>query len=328
MVLSALKQPLELRELPKPEPKMGQVRLKVEACALCRTDLHILAGELPPPSLPLILGHQIVGEIEALGPGVKHLHIGDRVGVSWLGGSCGTCPYCQTGKENLCDRALFTGYTIGGGFAEYCCANARFVFPIPSGFSSLEAAPLLCAGLIGYRALRMAPKAQRIGFFGFGSAAHLLIQVVRARKGEVYAFTKPHDISTQEFAKGLGASWAGSSEELPPYPLDAALIFASDGTLVPQALKAVRKGGTVVCVGIHMTPIPSFSYELLWHEKILRSVANLTRRDGEEFLSLAPTIPLVTQVTAYPLEQLNEAIFAFKEHQIRGSAVIFLGDPS
>lgn len=324
MVLSAAKNPLELKEIPIPTPTAEQVLIKVAACGVCRTDLHIVDGELTHPKLPLVIGHQIVGKVEAVGKNVFGFEKGSRVGVPWLGGACGTCSYCQNGQENLCDLAIYTGYQIDGGFAEYCVADARFTFPISQNFSNLQAAPLLCGGLIGFRALRMTNGAKRIGFYGFGSSAHILVQVVNHRGGEVYAFTRKGDIEAQEFAKKRGAVWAGDSEEEPPFPLDAAIIFAPVGTLIPKALKAVKKGGTVVSAGIHMSDIPSFPYNLLWEERILRSVANLTRQDGKEFLALAPGIPIKTDVKSYPLEKANEALADLREGRITGTAVIVI----
>ncbi|NGX47477.1 MAG: putative alcohol dehydrogenase AdhA, partial [Chlamydiae bacterium] len=288
MVLEEVKKPLVLQDLPLPEPLTGQVRIKVKACSVCRTDLHIFDGELKNPKLPLVMGHQIVGIVE---------EDNSLVGIPWLGKSCGICPYCTRGEENLCDDPTFTGYNINGGFAEYVVAYKEFVFPLPKGYSEINAAPLLCAGMIGYRSLKMTKDAKKIGFYGFGAAAHLLIQVARYQKKEIYAFTRKGDIKTQEVAKKLGAVWAGDSETSPPDELDAAIIFAPVGPLIPIALKAVRKGGIVVCAGIHMSDIPSFPYEILWGERVLRSVANLTRKDGEEFLALAQKVPIQTEVT-------------------------------
>lgn len=322
MVLTKPHAPLELQEVDKPIPGPHQVLIRVSVCGICRTDLHIIDGELEAPTLPLIPGHQIVGTVEATGSEVTKLPVGTRVGVPWLGGSCGTCEYCKANKENLCTHALYTGYQINGGFAEYCVTDHRFTFPIPAHYPDLQAAPLLCAGLIGFRALRMTGKAQKIGFYGFGSSAHILIQVMTHRDGEVYAFTKPGDIKGQEFAKSLGATWAGNSEEVPPSTLDAAIIFAPDGNLIPTALKAVKKGGTVVCAGIHMSDIPSFPYSLLWNEKTLCSVANLTRKDGEDFLKLAPSIPIETEVSAYPLEKANEALDDLRMGRVNGAAAL------
>jgi len=298
------------------------VRVRVRACAVCRTDLHVVDGELSEPDLPLIPGHQIVGTVEALGPGVAGVRLGERVGIPWLGWTCGTCAFCARGAENLCPRARFTGYTLPGGFAERTVADARFCFPIPPGFADQQAAPLLCAGLIGYRALRLAGEARTLGFYGFGAAAHILIQVARHQGKAVFAFTRAEDADGRRFARSLGAAWAGPSDEPPPVPLDAAIIFAPAGALVPAALRAVAPGGVVVCAGIHMSDIPSFPYELLWGERTLRSVANLTRRDGEEFLALAPRIPVRTETTRYALEQANEALAALREGRVQGAAVL------
>ncbi len=322
MVLRGPKNPLHLTELPIPQPDPEQVLIKIAACGLCRTDLHIVDGELPTPKLPLVPGHQIVGHIVQLGTQVDSYQTGQRVGVPWLGSACGTCSYCLNRQENLCDNALYTGYQIDGGFAEYCVADARFIFPLPDAYSDLEAAPLLCAGLIGYRALRLAGTVKRIGFYGFGSSAHLLTQIALYRGSEVYAFTRPGDSEKQAIATNLGAIWASGTDTLPPYPLDAAIIFAPVGELVPHALKAVKKGGVVICAGIHMSDIPSFSYDLLWGERILRSVANLTREDGYELLALAPQIPIKTEIHTYPLEALNQAIDDVRHGNISGTAVI------
>lgn len=313
MVLEEANKPLTMQDLPIPTPGKDQVLIKVKACSVCRTDLHIYTGELKQPKLPLIMGHQIVGTIEGEDT---------MVGVPWLGKSCGVCPYCRRGEENLCDDPTFTGYTINGGFAEYVVANREFVFPLPKGYSEIQAAPLLCAGMIGYRSLKMVEDAEKIGFYGFGSAAHLLIQVARHQGKQVYAFTRKGDTKTQEKAKELGAVWAGDSETKAPDELDAAILFAPVGSLVPTALRAVRKGGIVVSAGIHMSDIPSFPYSILWGERVLRSVANLTRKDGEEFLALAPKIPIQTEVTTYPLEKVNDALIDLKEGNISGSAVI------
>lgn len=322
MVLSEVKKPLQLKQLPTPKPNKEQVLIRVSVCGMCRTDLHVVDGELPHPKLPLIPGHQIVGTVEEVGKKVEGVKVGDRVGVPWLGGSCGRCDYCLNDQENLCNKAIYTGYQIDGGFAEYCVANAHFTFPIPNIYPDLQAAPLLCAGLIGYRALRMTENAKKVGFYGFGASAHILVQVVRHQGGEVYAFTKPGNIESQKFAKKLGAVWAGDSLSLPPSSLDAAIIFAPVGELLPQALKAVKKAGIVVCAGIYMSDIPSFSYDLLWNEKIVRSVANLTRKDGEEFLALAPTIPVKTEVHSYPLEKVNEALEDLRQGRFSGAGVI------
>ena len=322
MLLEAIGSPLRLVERPVPQPGPGQVQVRVAACGICRTDLHVVDGELTEPKLPLILGHQIVGEIAGLGPGVERWRVGDRVGIPWLGWTCGECEYCRSGRENLCDFARFTGYQIDGGFADYTVADARFCFPIPPGYADLQAAPLLCAGLIGNRSLEMTGVGRRLGLYGFGAAASLVIQVARYQGREVYAFTRPGDLSGQEFARGLGAVWAGGSDELPPVPLDAAIIFAPAGELVPAALRAVKKGGVVVCGGIHMSDIPSFPYDILWGERQLRSVANLTRHDGEAFLPLAAAIPIETVVTVFPLEQANEALDALRSGRIEGAVVL------
>ena len=324
MVMTEVKKPLQLKEIQKPKPEPHQVLIKVSVCAVCHTDLHVIDGELPSPKLPLVIGHQIVGVVQERGENVTSVKIGARVGVPWLAGSCGECEYCRKGRENLCNYAIYTGYQIDGGFAEYCVADAHYTFPIPQSYSDIHAAPLLCAGLIGYRALSMTGKAKRIGFYGFGAAAHLLIQVVLHNKGEVYAFTRPDDIEKQEFAKAMGAIWAGGSDELPPTSLDAAIIFASVGALIPKALESVKKGGIVVCAGIHMSEIPAFSYDLLWEERVIRSVANLTRKDGEEFLQIAPLIPIRTDVKTYPLEQANEALDDLHHGRLKGSAVILI----
>lgn len=322
MVLTQVGKPLELKEIPEPKPSPNQVLIRISACGICRTDLHIIDGELPSPKLPLVPGHQIVGIIESVGSEVTGLKPGDRVGVPWLGGSCGNCDYCHEGKENLCNLSVYTGYHLDGGFAEYCVANPQFVFPIPHHYPDIQAAPLLCAGLIGYRALRMTGKAKNIGFYGFGSSAHIILQVVNYSGGKVYAFTRKEDIEGQEFAKKMGAAWAGSSDEEPPSHLDAAIIFAPVGSLVPKALGAIKKGGIVVCAGIHMSDIPSFPYHLLWNEKTIRSVANLTRKDGDEFLTLAPKIPVKTEVHTYQLEELNQALDDLRHGRFSGSAVI------
>jgi len=322
MVLERPGQPLVLRDLPVPEPGPGHVLLRVHACGVCRTDLHIVDGELPNPKLPLVLGHQIVGEVVRVGAGATRFVPGQRVGVPWLGWTCGECKYCRSGRENLCDRARFTGYTLDGGYAEYTVADERYCFPIPEGYPDLQAAPLLCAGLIGYRALRFAGPAQRIGFYGFGAAAHILTQVAVWQGRQVYAFTRPGDHEGQAFARQLGAVWVGGSDELPPEPLEAALIFAPVGALVPQALRALEKGGTVVCAGIHMSDIPAFPYALLWEERAIRSVANLTRQDGEEFLTIAPQVPVRTEVRVYRLEDANRALDDLRAGRVRGAAVL------
>jgi propanol-preferring alcohol dehydrogenase len=325
MVLERAGGPLQPREIPDPVAGPGQVLLRVHACGVCRTDLHILDGELTEPKLPLVLGHQIVGTVAALGEGASRFRPGDRVGVPWLGWTDGTCSYCRGGRENLCDAARFTGYQIDGGYAEMAAADERYCLPIPAGYPDLQAAPLLCAGLIGYRALRLAgePAATPLlGFYGFGAAAHLLIQVARHRGQRVFAFSRPGDLAGQRFARRLGAEWAGGADEAPPRPLDAALIFAPAGELVPAALRAVAKGGTVVCAGIHMSDIPAFSYDLLWGERVVRSVANLTRRDGEEFLALAPAVPVHSEVTVFPLAEANAALAALRAGSFSGAAVI------
>ncbi|PSB49894.1 alcohol dehydrogenase [Cyanosarcina cf. burmensis CCALA 770] len=322
MILEAQGKLLRVAELPIPQPNSQQVLIRIRACGVCRTDLHIVDGELTQPKLPLILGHQIVGTVAAVGEQVQQFQIGNRVGVPWLGHTCNCCRYCLSGRENLCDYAQFTGYQIDGGYAEYAVADAQFCFPIPEGYPDLQAAPLLCAGLIGYRSYKMAEDAEKIGFYGFGAAAHILIQLARYQGREVYAFTRAGDVKGQEFALNLGAVWAGCSEDLPPVPLDAAIIFAPIGSLVPTALRAVVKGGVVVCAGIHMSNIPAFPYEILWEERVLRSVANLTRRDGEEFLALAPQVPIRTEVQPFPLVQANEALDALRSGKINGAAVI------
>ncbi|MDJ0689857.1 MAG: zinc-dependent alcohol dehydrogenase family protein [Xenococcaceae cyanobacterium MO_188.B32] len=322
MILDRAGQSLRAGELPVPKPQAEQVLLKVHVCGVCRTDLHIVDGELAKPKLPLVLGHQIVGTVVETGKKATKFSLGTRVGVPWLGHTCNCCRYCLAGKENLCDRALFTGYDLNGGYAEYAVADESFCFPIPEGFPDLQAAPLLCAGLIGYRSYRLSEEAEKIGFYGFGAAAHILIQVAKYRGKQVYAFTRPGDSQGQEFARSLGAVWAGGSDKLPPDKLDAAIIFAPVGKLVPAALKAVAKGGVVVCAGIHMSDIPSFPYQILWEERVLRSVANLTRRDGEEFLALAPQIPIQTEVTSFSLSEANEALDALRTGKINGAAVL------
>jgi alcohol dehydrogenase, propanol-preferring len=312
MVLDAPGRPLREAELPDPEPKPGQVLLRVRACGVCRTDLHVLDGELSNPKLPLVLGHQIVGIAED----------GRRLGVPWLGWTDGDCPYCTSGRENLCDRALFTGYDLDGGYAELAVADERYCLPVPDGYGDEEAAPLLCAGLIGYRSLRIAGDAERLGLYGFGASAHIVAQVARHQGRRVFAFTKPGDTPGQAFARELGAEWAGGSDETPPDELDAAILFAPVGGLVRVALAALGKGGVVVCAGIHMSDIPSFPYELLWGERQVRSVANLTRADGEEFLALAPGVPVRTQVETFPLAEANEALDRLRAGRIHGAAVL------
>ena len=322
MILEKPGTPLKLAELPVPVPGGDEVLIKVHACGVCRTDLHIIDGELPPPRFPLVLGHQVVGEIVQCGENVQNFKPGDRAGVPWLGSTCRTCSFCRRGEENLCDQAQFTGYHINGGFAEYTTANAQFCFPIPVDYPDLQAAPLLCAGLIGYRAYRMAGDAVIIGMYGFGSAAHILIQTARSQGKRIFAFTRPGDETGQAFARELGAEWAGDSLTLPPEPPDAAILFAPDGTLVPRALQAVRKGGKVICAGIHMSDIPAFPYKYLWEERSIKSVANLTAADGREFLALAPGVPVVTTVQRYPLESANEALNDLRAGRVKGSAVL------
>lgn len=323
MMLKAAGDKLQLTERGQVEtPGPGQVLIRVRACGVCRTDLHIVDGELDRPKLPLVPGHEIVGQVSAVGDGVEALHPGDRVGVPWLGWTCGTCAFCRSGRENLCAEARFTGYQIDGGYAEVAVADARYCFPIPAAYDDVAAAPLLCAGLIGYRALKLAGSAERLGLYGFGAAAHIAAQVACHLGQKVFAFTKPGDRAGQDFARSLGAVWAGGSDTVPPEPLDAALIFAPVGALVPAALAATEKGGTVVCAGIHMSDIPSFSYRLLWQERILRSVANLTRRDGEEFLKLAPQVPVRTVTQSFPLAEANEAMRRLRDGEIEGAAVL------
>src|SRR5919205_897623 len=322
MILDAPHRPLRVADVPVPKPGPEQVLIRVHACAVCRTDLHIVDGELADPKLPLIPGHQIVGTVMETGSEVEGVAVGDRVGVPWLGSTDGRCRYCRSGRENLCDQAQFTGYNIDGGYAEYTVADHRFCFPLPAGNPDLQAAPLLCAGLIGFRSYRMAGDAERLGLYGFGAAAHILIQVARHQGRRVFAFTSPGDTAAQQFARDLGVEWAGASTELPPEELDAAILFAPVGSLVPAALRAVAKGGTVVCGGIHMSDIPSFPYELLWGERVLRSVANLTRRDGEEFLALAPRVPVRTEVEPFPLGMANEALARLRSGTVRGAAVL------
>jgi len=325
MILERTGEPLRAVELPVPEPGPGQVRVRVRACAVCRTDLHVVDGELPRPKLPLVPGHEIAGVVDALGPGATRHRPGDRVGVPWLGWTCGECAYCRSGRENLCAAARFTGYTLDGGYAEFCVADERFCFALPAAFGDVAAAPLLCAGLIGYRTLARAGDAERLGIYGFGAAAHLVAQVAIAQGREVYAFTRPGDEAAQAFARSLGAKWAGGSDEAGPVPLDAALIFAPVGALVPAALRAVVPGGVVVCGGIHMSDIPAFPYEWLWHERSIVSVANLTRRDGEEFLRLVAGVPVRTETETFPLAEANEALARLREGRLRGAAVLVTG---
>lgn len=322
MVLEKIGQPLKKMVLADPVPATGEILIKVNACGICRTDLHVVDGELDNPKLPLIPGHQIVGHVVKLGKGVNKFSVQDRVGVPWLGRSCRQCDYCLAGNENLCDDARYTGYQINGGFAEYCVANAHYCFPIPTGYNDTQAAPLLCAGLIGFRAYRKLETVKRIGIYGFGAAAHILVQVAQFNNQEIYAFTRPGDAAASEFALKLGARWAGPSDQLPPVLLDGAIIFAPVGELVPQALKSVRKGGIVVCAGIHMSDIPSFPYNILWGERTICSIANLTRKDGEEFLNLAPKIPIQTSVKTFRLFEANEALEALRFGRFQGAAVI------
>ncbi len=322
MVLKQPGRPLELEQLPLPEPGPGQIRIRVLACGVCRTDLHVFDGELPEPKLPLVLGHEVVGEVECAGSGVEGFHPGQRVGIPWLGHTCGRCEYCRSGRENLCDHPGFTGYTLDGGYAEYTVADARYCFPLAGEGPPAAAAPLLCAGLIGYRSLRMAGEAPRLGLYGFGAAAHIICQVAVHQGREVCAFTRPGDEAAQAFARELGAVWAGDSTESPPFPLDAAILYAPVGALVPAALRVVKKGGRVVCAGIHMSDIPAFPYRILWEERSVQSVANLTRRDGIEFLQLAPQVPVRTHVTEFPLEQANQALADLREGRLQGAAVL------
>jgi propanol-preferring alcohol dehydrogenase len=322
MVLERQREPLRLAELPEPNAGPGQILLDVRACGVCRTDLHILDGELSEPKLPLVPGHQIVGVVRELGEGVDGFAPGDRVGVPWLGWTDGECRYCRGGRENLCDNARFTGYDIDGGYAEAAAADARYCFPIPDGYSDLQAAPLLCAGLIGYRALRLVGEAERIGFYGFGAAAHILCQVAVHEGRRVFAFTREGDTDTQTFARQLGAEWAGGSGEAPPEELDGAIVFAPVGALMTAALRASAKGARIISAGIHMSDIPSFPYSDLWEERAVGSVANLTRQDGEEFICMAPQVPVHTEVTPYPLEQANEALEDLREGRFRGAAVL------
>lgn len=322
MQLRAPGGPLEAVELRDPQPERGQLRVRVSACAVCRTDLHVVDGELPDPRLPLVPGHEIVGVVDALGEGVDGPPVGSRVGIPWLGGTCGECRYCRSGRENLCDRAVFTGYQRDGGYAELAVADAGFCFPLPDGLDDVAVAPLLCAGLIGHRCLRAAGDPQRLGLYGFGAAAHIVAQVARHEGRRVHAFTRPGDEAGQRFARELGAVWAGGSDELPPEPLDAALLFAPVGALVPAALRAVDKGGVVVCGGIHMSDIPSFPYRILWEERRICSVANLTRRDAEEFLALAPRVPVRTRTQRFALADANEALARLRSGALQGAAVL------
>ncbi len=322
MVLRSQRAPLVPAELDVPEPGPGELRIRVAACGVCRTDLHVADGELTEPKLPLVLGHEIVGRVEALGPGVDRFRPGDRVGIPWLGWTCGVCAACRSGRENLCPRARFTGYHRDGGYAEAAVADARYAFPIPEGYGDAEAAPLLCAGLIGYRAWAPVRDVARLGIYGFGAAAHIVAQLARHAGQRVFAFTRAGDVEGQAFARSLGAEWTGASGDAPPEPLDAAILFAPVGALVPAALAASAPGATVVCAGIHMSDIPSFPYALLWGERTVRSVANLTRADGDALLVLAPRVPVRTEVTPYPLARANEALADLRGGRLRGAAVI------
>jgi propanol-preferring alcohol dehydrogenase len=322
MVLEATGRPLREADRPSPSAGLGQVRLRIHACGVCRTDLHVVDGELPDLGRPVVPGHQIVGTVEAVGAGVEGPRVGERVGVPWLGWTCGACRFCRGGRENLCAQARFTGYHLDGGYAEEAVADARYCFPIPEGYPDLQAAPLLCAGLIGYRSLRLAGDATRLGLYGFGAAAHIVCQVAKAEGRRVFAFTRADDRTSQEFALSLGAEWAGDAMAPPPEPLEAAILFAPAGELVPAALRAVERGGSVVCAGIHMSDIPSFPYRILWEERVLRSVANLTRRDGEEFLALAPRVPVRTEVESFPLTAANQALDRLRSGRLRGAAVL------
>jgi alcohol dehydrogenase, propanol-preferring len=323
MVLDKPRQPLQLRNVEKPRPAKGQVLVRIATCAVCRTDLHVVDGELPNPKLPLIPGHQIVGHIEEIGEEVNSkFKVGDRVGIPWLGWTDGECVYCRSNRENLCDRARFTGYTIDGGYAEFAVADARFCFHLPDRYDDVEVAPLLCAGLIGYRSYRRTGDARRLGMYGFGNAGHLIAQIALYEGRDLFVFTRPGDHATQQAATKLGAVWAGGSDEMPPEKLDAAIIFASVGPLVPAALRALAKGGVVVCGGIHMSDIPSFPYADLWEERVITSVANLTRLDGEEFFEIAPRVPVITKTEMFPLEQANIALDRFRAGKLKGTAVL------
>jgi alcohol dehydrogenase, propanol-preferring len=324
MVLKKPRHALQLRDVAKPTPAKGQLLVRVATCAVCRTDLHVVDGELPDPKLPLILGHQIVGRVEQIGTGVEGFSIGDRVGIPWLGWTDGECAYCRSNRENLCDRARFTGYTIDGGYAEFTVADARFCFHLPDRYNDVEVAPLLCAGLIGYRSYRKTGEARRLGIYGFGNAGRLILQIALYQGREIFAFTRPGDETSQQAARKLGAKWAGGSDEMPPEKLDAAIIFASVGKLVPVALRALAKGGIVVCGGIHMSDIPSFPYADLWGERAITSVANLTRRDGEEFFDIAPRVPVQTETEIFPLEEANAALDRFRAGKLKGTAVLMI----
>jgi len=326
MILNEPKRPLELRDVPKPKPGRGQLLVRVNTCAVCRTDLHVVDGELPEPKLPLIPGHQIVGRVEEIGEENSKFAIGDRVGIPWLGWTDGDCSYCQSSRENLCDNARFTGYTIDGGYAEFTVADARYCFHLPERYSDVEVAPLLCAGLIGYRSYRKTGDARRLGIYGFGNAAHLIAQIATYEGRDLFAFTRPGDKATQQAARELGAVWAGGSDEMPPEKLDAAIIFASAGPLVPAALRALAKGGVVVCGGIHMSDIPSFPYVDLWEERVITSVANLTRRDGEEFFEIAPRVPVRTHTETFPLAEANTALNQFRTGKLSATAVLTVSE--
>src|SRR6058998_619319 len=323
MVLDNPRQSLQLRDVPRPKAGRGQLLVRVATCAVCRTDLHVVDGELPDPKLPLILGHQIVGRVQEIGEETdSKFQIGDRVGIPWLGWTDGDCAYCRSGRENLCDNARFTGYTINGGYAEFTVVDARFCFPLPDRYNDVEVAPLLCAGLIGYRSYRKTGNARRLGIYGFGNAAHLIAQIALYEGRDLFVFTRPGDMETQQSVKTLGARWAGGSDEMPPEKLDAAIIFASVGPLVPAALRALAKGGIVVCGGIHMSDIPSFPYADLWEERVITSVANLTRHDGDEFFDIAPRVPVQTKTETFPLEQANTALDRFRARELKGTAVL------
>lgn len=327
MILDAQGQPLRQAEMPCPKPGVDEILLKVRACGVCRTDLHVMDGDLRQPKLPLILGHEIVGIVVGKGEKVKRFALGQRVGVPWLGRTCGHCGYCATGRENLCDKAKFTGYTLDGGYAEFALADERYCFPLPDAYSDAEAAPLLCAGLIGYRALAAAGDAKRIGIYGFGAAAHIIAQLACWQGREIFAFTRPGDADGQGFARELGAAWAGDSNAAPPQEMDAAILFAPVGALIPQALRHTAKGGTVVCAGIHMSNVPEFPYSILWGERSVRSVANLTRRDGEAFLDIAPKAGIKAEVETFPLASANEALRQLSSGRVRGAAVLVMDEP-
>jgi len=326
MVLNEPKRQLELRDVPKPKPRKGQLLVRVSTCAVCRTDLHVVDGELTNPKLPLILGHQIVGRVEEIGEENLNFAVGDRVGIPWLGWTDSNCAYCRSGRENLCDNARFIGYTLDGGYAEFTVADARYCFHLPEHYDDVEVAPLLCAGLIGYRSYRKTGDARRLGIYGFGNAAHLIAQIAIYEGRELFAFTRPDDKATQQAAKELGAVWAGGSDQMPPAKLDAAIIFASVGSLVPTALRALAKGGIVVCGGIHMTDITSFPYADLWEERVITSVANLTRRDGDEFFEIAPRVPVRTATQTFPLEEANTALDLFRAGKLSGTGVLTIAN--